>query len=267
MKNKILRKNILWTSLLCMYLLPMELSADNRLKLPRDINGIEILVGGGASYDETANLGETTLTEFSPTFALMSDRFYLDIHKVAYRFYPKDDTILTAVGMQGGLPNEEDIPAYLNIKGGDDSYDIGLMAEKQFGTYRVEAMALVDVTGTHDGMLLELATGYDYYSKKSHFEVTLGARYQDKNRNNYLYGVTPKESTSRLASYDAKGDVTAFLHANYTYELYKNLGITVGGSITSLSDTAKKSPRIKDDAKYQEVELFTGLIWQFSVYH
>ena len=270
MNRRILGCNILCKKFLiglaCVYLLPMKLVSDDRLKLPRDIKGIEVLLGGGISYDDTANLGEKTLYEFSPTFALMTDRFYLDIHRVAYRFYPEDDTILTVVGMQGGLPNEEDIPAYLNIKDGDDSYDIGLMAEKQFGAYRVEGMALSDVTGTHNGILLDLAVGYDYYSDKSHFEVTLGARYEDKKRNNYLYGVSPKETTSSLATYDAKADVSAFLHANYTYEFYKNLGIVFGGNISSLSNTAKKSPRIKDDAQYQEIELFIGLIWQFSVY-
>ena len=252
-------------SLLCICFAPTEVLSDDRLKLPRDIKGIEILVAAGASYDNTADLGAKELMEFSPTFALMTDRFYVDVHTVSYRFYPSEDTILTIIGNQDPLPNESDIPAYLNIKSGE-SYDLGVIAEKQFGEYRLEAKVATDITGTHNGMLFELATGYDYNSDKSHFEVTLGTRYRNEKRNNYLYGVSTKESNSRLRSYEAEADLTVFLHANYTYEIYKNLGVTVGGTFESLSNTVKKSPRIKSNAQYKELELFAGLIWQFSIY-
>jgi len=253
-------------TLLCINLVPIELfSFDDRLRLPGNINGIELLGAGGIAHDDTAFLGEKKSTEFSPFFALMTEDFYVDIHKIAYRFHPKEDTILTLIGRQDALPNEEDIPSYLNIKSGE-SYDVGLMAEKKFGKYSLEAEAMVDVTGTHNGVSLELAMGYNHYSEKSHFEVVLGARYQDNNRANYLYGVSSKEANSSLKKYEAKGDLAAFLYASYVFEVYNNLGLVLQGSITSLSDTAKQSPRIKNDAKYQEVELFAGLVWQFSIY-
>jgi len=225
--------------LLCIGITPIEVfSFDDRLKLPHDIKGIELSLGGGLAYDDTAFLGEKESTEFSPSFALMTDDFYVDIHKVSYRFHPKEDTILTLIGRQDALPNEEDIPSYLNIKSGD-SYHVGLMAEKKFGKYSTEGEALVDVTGTHNGMLLELAMGYNHYSEKSHFEVILGARYQDDKRMNYRYGVSAKESNARLSKYEAEADLTAFLYTSYTYEFYDNLGIVLEASIASLSDTAK----------------------------
>lgn len=253
-------------SLFCIHFVSISLSADDRLKLPRDVKGIEFLFGIGGNYDESAYLGEKAENGLSPIPALMTENFYLDVHQVAYRFHPRKDTILTLIGRQENYPNEDDLPAYLNTKNGE-FYDVGLMVEKQFGDYRIESMLSTDVTGTHDGMALEMALGYDYYSEKSHFEITLGTRLQDKKRNNYVYGVSKKESSPRLKTYDAKSDVTAYFHANYTYQLYNNFGLVLSGSIESLSDTAKNSPRIKNDAKYKEVELLAGIIWQFSVYN
>ena len=69
-----------------------------------------------------------------------------------------------------------------------------------------------------------------------------------------------------MAKYEAEADLTAFLYASYTYELYNNVGITFGGTLVSLSNTTKQSPRINNDVQYQEAEFFAGLVWQFSVY-
>ena len=57
--------------------------SDDRLQLPRDIKGVEILAAAGAEYDNMSYFGEKELIEFSPLFALMTDRFYVDIHKVS----------------------------------------------------------------------------------------------------------------------------------------------------------------------------------------
>lgn len=49
-------------TLLCISLAPIELFGfDDRLRLPGDINGIELLGGGGIAHDDTAFLGEKNL--------------------------------------------------------------------------------------------------------------------------------------------------------------------------------------------------------------
>ena len=240
--------------------------AEIRLELPRDTNGIEVLTVLGIGHDKTAYKGVETTTEFTLGPAILTDNFYLDIHSVSYRFRPKEDVLVKVFGEQDELPSEEDIPAGFNIKSGE-SFDVGFLAEKKFGNFSAGFQLASDVTGTHNGYELDLFGSYNIKKNNiSQLGVSSGIRYRDKKKSNYLFGVDESEANSSLNAYTADDEWTPFISAVYSRQLTKNLGFIAAASISSLGKTAKNSPRIKANTNMEEMEIFMGLIWQFSVY-
>ena len=238
--------------------------SETRVSLPRDIQGLEILVGMGASYDNSAPVGEKETTDPTPALALMTKDFYLDIHEISYRKSLNKDLYIKFFGKQDGNAADDDIKIQTIKKG--ESFEVGISVEKRLGTMSVGGLLEADVTGTHSGYMLEASLGKEFNNKRHKFGVTAGGRYQDKKRNNYYFGVAKDEAYEGVPEYEVDGETTAFANATYAYQITRHLGLIVDANISTLSSQAKKSPRIKDDAKFFEQEAFVGLVWQFSVY-
>ncbi len=247
-----------------MLVVPISLFADTRLELPRDTNGVEVLMVIGGGYDETANLGEETLSEPSAGFAILTEKFYIDVHEISYRFRPAEDLLFKVFGATDSLPNEEDIPQALAIKSGN-SFDAGLLIEQDVGDFRLGISMAGDITGTYSGYKIELAGGLDKYSNNAHMGANIGARYRDRKRSNYYFGVSESEAGAELMVYNAQSEWSVFAEAFYIRKLTHNLGMVLSASITSLSESAQNSPRTIPDSDIDEIEAFAGLIWQFSV--
>lgn len=262
--KKNLNQNIRLFFVTTVFLVPTISHAELQLKLPRDAVGTEFLFGLGAGHDETAYLGEEAVTEPSLALAILSDDFYLDFHEISYLFTTESGQKFKVFGYQDGLPNEEDIPKHFNIKSGD-SYDVGLSIEEQFSVYRLGFLMAMDVTGTHDGLLSELSVGIDSLSQNTRAGVTVGVRYFDEKRSNYYFGVSKDEENIELKTYNASDNTTVFAQAIYLRNVTDNLAFVFDASISSLADSTQNSPRIKNNSSVSEIELFTGLIYQFSV--
>jgi len=239
--------------------------AETRLELPREPDGIEVLLGIGGGYDETAYKSEESFTGFAPVLAVLTKNFYLDIHEISYKFEVQEDFTLKLYGLQDDLPNPDDISPELNIKSGE-SFDVGLYGEKTFSDLFLGAGLDADVTGTHNGYRVYLSSGYEKRVGKQGFGVEIGASYQDKKRNDYYFGVSAEEANNELETYIAEEDISVYLGASYAYAFTKNLGIYAAAKAVSKTNAMKKSPRIKEDAKFSQIEAYVNLIWQFSVY-
>ncbi len=245
-------------------LVPTITYADIQLKLPRETDGTEFLFGLGAGYDETAYLGEETLTEPSLALAILTNNFYLDFHEISYTFTAEGKRKFKVFSYQDGLPNEDDMPQELNIKSGD-SLDVGFSMDKGFGTSRLGLLMAMDVTGTHSGFLTQLSGGIDSISQDTRAGVTIGVKYFDQKRSNYYFGVAKEEENSELSAYKAGDTLTVFAEAMYLKNVTHNLAFVFDASFSSLADSTQDSPRIKNKASIAELELFAGLIYQFSV--
>ncbi len=254
----------LWQCLVLMvFFMPVSTHAELKLKLPRNTDGVEVLLGLGAGYDETAYLGEETLAEASLALAIMSDDFYLDFHEISYTFKVGDHSQFKVFGFQDGLPTEDDIPDKLNIKSGD-SFDVGGAIEKELGLARIGALIAHEITGTHSGFLAEVSGGVDSITQNTRAGITVGLRYFDQKRSNYYFGVANDETNSDLTSYHLADTLTLFAEAIYLKKVTQNLAFVFDSSISSLAKSSRKSPRIKVDAHLAEVEVFIGLVFQFS---
>jgi len=243
---------------------PIVAHAEIEFKLPRSTDSVEFLLGFGHGYDDTAFLGEKSLSEPSIAIAILTENFYLDVHQVSYKLRPTKDLALKVFGNSDSLPVEEYIPSEFNIKSGD-SFDVGISIEKQFDSLRIGLLSAVDVTGIHDGYKLELSTGFDSITDNIRAGVTIGARYEDQKRSNYYYGVALEEASSSLAAYDVQGEWTAFSEAMYFHEVSHGIAFVASTSISSLGESAKKSSRTKNDTDIADFETFVAIVWQFPV--
>lgn len=239
--------------------------ADITPVLPRDTDGIGMLLGVGAGYDKTAYKTERTLNETNAAIAVFSDNFYLDIHQAFYRFQFHDEFSLKLYGRQDDLPNSEDIDSTLHVKSGD-SFDVGLIARKAYPKYYVDLGLGVDVTGTHNGLIGQLSAGLTRSIGNTTWMFELGANLQDSKRTNYYYGVLPNESTAQVPAYESNAVVSGYVEAGLTYQISNNLGVHLNLLASTLPDFLKNSPRIDNDANLAEVEASALIVWQFPIY-
>ncbi len=238
--------------------------AEVQTKFPEPTDAIKFLFGLGGGFDKSAYLGERTLTEPSLALAIYSKNLYVDFHEISYSFKPKTDISVKLFTHQDGLPNEEDIPEALDIKSGD-SLDAGLSLEKSIKEARIGVVVALDVTDTHGGYITEFSAGFDNITNTTRASMTIGARYSDQKRNDYYFGVKRGEENAELLAYRTQGEWSFFAEAIYLKTFSHNFALVLETSVSSLGGSAKDSPRTINNTDTAEIEVFAGLLWQFTV--
>lgn len=123
---------------------------------------------------------------------------------ISYRFWRPLDVQLSLEGRYRFQNyDEEDSPFLQGMNARNGTFEVGVKAAERFGRLRLEAEAMTDVAGQHDGYeltaraTLEIGNG-----RMISFRPLGGVSYQSENLVNYYYGVTFSEAATGLPDGD-----------------------------------------------------------------
>jgi outer membrane protein len=119
---------------------------------------------------------------------------------VSYRFWRPLDVQLSAEGRYRFQNYDEDDSPFLEGMGNrNGTFEVGIKAQKRIDRLRLQAQALTDVAGQHDGHELQLQATFEVGNGRMiSFRPTAGVNYLSQNLTHYYYGVNPGEARMAL---------------------------------------------------------------------
>jgi MipA family protein len=141
----------------------------------------------------------------------------------------------------------------------DIAVEAGVRGRHYFGAVFVEAAALHDVSGVHDGFEAVAAVGLTQGGTRSGVEAKLGTRHRDANLNNHLFGVPTVSATALRPAYDARATTTGFASIGGFYGLSEHFTL-IGNTEFQQLGKASGSPLLDAD---WNMTFSLGVVYRF----
>lgn len=116
---------------------------------------------------------------------------------------------------------------------------------------------VTDVLGVHNGNEIRFSISRYWKFSRSSLRVSAGAIWQDKNTQNYYYGVTSEEA---VTAYSLDSGISPLIRLDWNYRLTESWDLRLFGSYRQLNDEIENSPLIEDN---KIVTLFVGGVYHF----
>ncbi|MCQ8185752.1 MipA/OmpV family protein [Parvularcula maris] len=119
---------------------------------------------------------------------------------VSYRFWRPLDVQLSAEGRYRFQNYDEDDSPFLEGLGNrNGTFEVGIKGQKRINRLRLQAQAMTDVAGQHDGHELQAQATFEVGNGRMiSFRPTGGVNYLSQNVVHYYYGVNPGEARLNL---------------------------------------------------------------------
>ncbi|WP_342076917.1 MipA/OmpV family protein [Yoonia sp. SS1-5] len=192
-------------------------------------------------------VGEDDTVGVAPFLTYETDRLSVGLDGVSYNVLEyQQGTVGLALGYRGGpdFPNKD--PLFDGLKR-DDAVEAGITAQLDFGNAYVSLHTMTDVSDTHGGTEANVVVGYAIAPGSFVVSAEVGARFRDKDLNQYLYGVSATEATAARSAYAADQTTTAFANLAVVYPVtqtisavgiveYEDLGSNADSPLVDKSD-------------------------------
>jgi outer membrane protein len=136
---------------------------------------------------------------------------------------------------------------------------LGLTLKRDWG--ELEARFLGDTLDRHDGQSAELTYRYRWQWGRWLFSPFASYVYQDRELNDYYFGVDKPESRPDLPAYRAEGDDAWRLGLHTSYRWLDKLYLYANAGVSALSDTASDSPLTDRDTT---ANAMVGFLYSFG---
>lgn len=178
-----------------------------------------------------------------------------------------------SVNYRGGRDDDVENDAVAAMREIDGAIEMGAFVKVPFrqlmhktDELSLNAELLADVSGEHEGYLIEFGPSYSYSPmERLRLGVNLSATYASKDYNQTYFGIDADNALrSGLAQYDADGgfkDVSIGITA--MYQLNGNWGITGVARYTQLVGEAADSPIVDDEGSSGQALVGAGVMYRF----
>jgi outer membrane scaffolding protein for murein synthesis (MipA/OmpV family) len=139
---------------------------------------------------------------------------------------------------------------------------LGITLKRDWG--ELQARFLSDTLDRHNGQAAELTYRYRWQTGRWLVSPFASYVYQDRDLNDYYYGVGESESRPDLPAYQAQADDAWRVGLNTSYRWRDNLYLYANAGLTRLSDTARDSPLTERDTT---ASTMVGLLYSFGSVH
>ena len=233
-----------------------------RHSLPKDPNA-RIRAGLNASFNHSEYATGETMSVL-PQLFYDNNRLYADGSEAGVYGYKDDKNLLRfslSYDGQSFDPDEGDTAAIKQLDERKWSALAGASYMRITPIGGIRLKVATDVLDRHNGTVASLAhlSKFDY--NKWTFYPEIGVKCNDKNYNNYYYGVSQKESAkSDLPAYSAKSSVNPYANLTASYAFDDRLSGFVSQHVSYLADTQHDSPMIDS---HNDLTTRIGFNYQF----
>ncbi|MBZ0114572.1 MAG: MipA/OmpV family protein [Thermoanaerobaculia bacterium] len=220
-------------------------------------------VGLGAAVAPSPFVGaEDFQLQPIPFVAYESKKFNFAAGEAGFELFGGEQWSLELTGMIRfeGFDREQST-ALSGFERRDPALDLGFNFGFETAFGMLEAQALVDVSGVHEGQEASLAWRVPLGSERVMVAPGAGVVWKSQALVDYYYGVRAQEATAEYAEYEGRAATNVFVSVLTTLQFSDRLWLLADLNVQQLDDPITSSPIVDVD---HQVSGMVGLLYRFG---